>query len=192
MKNDALMRTGPKALIELMENHVLHLEKEYVLHHHVCDRLNIIERNWLGIPMIILSAVSTGAYLQIFQSTSTSELLKFVPIFCSIASMTLASLMTFLDLSAKAIRHHNSASNYYNLLNQCIAYLADPEIESLSPEELRKRERDIAMRMYDLLKDSPPIPGWAYAKVNKLIENEVKLRAKLQKMRETKIEEVFD
>lgn len=157
-------------MMGLLNKQTVHIEKNYLLHYHVGDKYECTETRYLGLPMIILSVIVTASIgISLAESIAIPFGVKLLTAALSLTVSILASLITFLRLKDRALLHHQAADNYYDLLAHCRAFIVDPEIRDFTVDRLRDHERDIIDRLHRLHRDSPPIPAWAYDRVDRLI-----------------------
>lgn len=119
---------------------------------------------WIGALTAAMAAVAGGSALSRFDSHN-----EVAGVLAIIVAATTA-VMTFLNPHARADGHHRAGNRYNSLRNRarifhdvdCEAGGADDEItETL---KVVARERD------ELNEESPQIPGWAYRRAKKGIE----------------------
>lgn len=156
-------------MMDLIYHQMAHIEKNYLLHYHVGDILESTEKRMIGLPMAMLSVFVTAS---IGVSIAAPDQLPKWAIYLSgglsLLVSILATLITFLSLKDKAALHNRAAENYYYLLSQCKSFVADPDIFSISNDDLKKRQEYFREEVRRLHMDSPAIPGWAYKKAEKL------------------------
>jgi|GEM_PF-3498639 len=159
-------------MMELIYHQMAHIEKNYLLHYHVGDILESTEKRMIGLPMAILSVFVTAS---IGVSIAAPDQLPKWAIYLSgglsLLVSILATLITFLSLKDKAALHNRAAENYYYLLAQCKSFISDPEVKTISNEDLKKKQEYVREEVRRLHLDSPAIPGWAYEKAEKLFSS---------------------
>ena len=175
-----LVDRGP--MMDLLHKQTVHIEKNYLLHYHVGDKFERTETRCIGLPMIILSVFVTASIgISFAESIKIPFGVKLLAAVLSLTVSILASLITFLRLKDRALLHHQAADNYYDLLAHCRAFIVDPEIRDFPVDRLRDHERDVLDQLHRLHRDSPPIPAWAYVRVDRLIRRYRKVSKTIEK-----------
>lgn len=120
---------------------------------------------WIGIPMVILSAI-VGA----------SALAQFDPkhIFAGILSIIIVALsgvMTFLNPNQKSSAHLNAGNNYDSLMNKTRIFSTIDCWRDESEQVLTERLKYYSEQKDKLNQSSLQIPKWAYRAAKSGIKN---------------------
>jgi hypothetical protein len=119
----------------------------------------------IGVPATILAAAA-----------GISKIPNYNTLFAIIAAI-LAGLMTFLNPTGKATKHHNAGTQYNALRNDTRIFINITCRDQIGIEETRKQLEKLNRRRNTLNTKSPRIPRWAYLIGKKRIrEGEAKYR----------------
>ncbi len=111
---------------------------------------------WVGVPMVILSAIAGAAALAQFDTN------HLIAGFLSIIVVALSGLMTFLNPNEKSSAHLNSG-NYYDSLMNKVRIFWSIDCWRDEPEQFLTEKLKYFSEQKDKLNQScPQIPNWAY------------------------------
>lgn len=119
---------------------------------------------WIGIPMVLLSAIAGASVLPQFDPK------HIIAGGISIIVVALSSVMTFLNPNEKASAHLNAGNNYDSLQNKVRMFWSIDCWKEESEEVLTERLRYFSEQKDRLNQNSPQIPKWAYKRAKKGIE----------------------
>jgi hypothetical protein len=142
--------TDKKTLVTQWLHGLSLLHREHFAAAKACEQKNI----YLGIPVIVLSAIVGSAVFASIQSASTTNT-KIIVGTLSIAAAIFSGLQTFLKFSERAERHKITATKYGMLrreLEQAIALASDGVPEKVFLDALR-------VRWDSLDEESPTLPA---------------------------------
>jgi len=119
---------------------------------------------WIGVPTSILAAVAGGSALSQFDNHNI------IAGILAIVVTALTAVTTFLNPNEKANSHRNAGNKYNSLRNKARIFCEIDSCREDSDQEITKQLKELAKRRDELNQNSPQIPGWAYKKARKEIE----------------------
>ena len=119
---------------------------------------------WIGIPIVLLSAIAGASALGQFDPTHA------VSGTLSIVVAALSGVLTFLNPNEKVSVHLNAGNNYDSLMNRVRVFWSIECWTDESDEILTERLKGLSDQKDKLNSTSPQIPRWAYRRARKGIE----------------------
>ena len=116
---------------------------------------------WIGIPMVILSAVAGSTAFSSFDPTHA------IAGAMSIIVAVLSAITTFLNPNEKAAIHLSAGNSYDSLMNKVRIFWSIECWHGESDEVLAQRVRDFSEQKDKLNLNCPQIPPWAYNSAKK-------------------------
>jgi hypothetical protein len=133
--------------------------------HHCAARGWSWSNLWLGLPIVIISAIaSAAAFTQAAKDYSSVAVLA--GILSTIVSV-LAAINTFLNPKEKENAHLSAAHAFDKLNNDARLFWSIECWQSAADETLTEKLRTLVGRKNELNANSPQIPDWAYRKAKK-------------------------
>lgn len=129
-----------------------------------CERLNL----WLGIPVVILSALVGTSVFSALRSETTPAWAKIVVGLVSILVAILGSLQTFLRFSERGEKHRIAGASFAALHKEVDQLLV---LSPNSDPKLEAAMTSLRTRWDKLSKESPTIPRDIYARHKALEES---------------------
>lgn len=120
---------------------------------------------WIGIPMVILSAIAGASALAQFDP---NHILAGI---LSIVVVALSGVMTFLNPNEKSSAHLNSGNNYDSLMNKIRIFWSIDCWKDESEQVLTERLKYFSEQKDKLNQTCPQIPKWAYKIAKKGIKD---------------------
>lgn len=111
---------------------------------------------WIGVPVVLLSAVAGASALSQFDPKHV------VAGLISILVVALSGVMTFLNPNEKASTHLNAGNNYDSLMNKIRIFWSIDCWRDESEQVLTERLKYFSEQKDKLNQSSPQIPRWAY------------------------------
>lgn len=111
---------------------------------------------WIGLPIVILSAVAGVSAFSQFDSRHV------VAGILAIVVAALSSVMTFLNPNEKASVHLSSGNNYDALMNKTRLFWSIDCWQGESEQVLTEKVKYLSEQKDRLNQSSPQIPKWAY------------------------------
>ena len=167
-------------LVNLIIHQMSHAERNYLLHYHVADKHEKIDRI-MGLVLVVLSVIVTASIG--FSLSGSGMLNRFVVTLIGLLSLSvsvLTSVIVFLNNKEKSISHSRAAENYYYLQTKIKNFIGSPIISEMSDDEIIRVQHDFVEEVRRLHLDSPAIPGWAYKKVSRLMDSYESLSDKIK------------
>lgn len=119
---------------------------------------------WIGIPMVLLSAIAGAAALSRFDPD------HIIAGILSIIVAALSGVATFLNPNEKVSAHLNAGNSYDSLMSQVRIFWAIDCWKGESDQVLTERLKFLSDQKDELNKKCPQIPRWAYQRAKKGIE----------------------
>ena len=119
---------------------------------------------WLGIPIVILSAIAGVAAFQKIDSNQ-----NIAGIF-SIIVVAFSSVLTFLNPNEKTASHLNAGNHYDSLMNMIRIFWSIDCWRDESEQILTEKLKYFSEQKTKLNQSSPQLPRWAYFVAKKGIE----------------------
>jgi len=120
---------------------------------------------WIGVPTAILAAIAGASALSQFDNHNI------VAGILAIIVTALTAVTTFLNPNEKVNSHLNAGNKYNSLRNKARIFCEiDSCGENNSIQELTKQLKELAKQRDELNQNSPQIPGWAFKRAKKGIE----------------------
>jgi hypothetical protein len=119
---------------------------------------------WIGIPMVLMSAVAGASALAQFDKN------HFVAGILSILIAALSGVMTFLNPNAKAGAHLNAGNKYDSLMNKARIFWSIDCWQDESEQVLTEKLKYISEQKDNLNQTCPQPPKWAYKIAKRGIE----------------------
>jgi len=120
---------------------------------------------WIGVPMVILSAIAGASALAQFDPK------KIFAGIISIIIVALSGVMTFLNPNEKSSAHLNAGNNYDSLMNKIRIFWSIDCWRDESEQVLTERLKYFSEQKDKLNQSCPQIPRWAYKKAKEGIEH---------------------
>jgi hypothetical protein len=136
--------------------------------HHVASTGWSTRNLWLGMPVVIISALVGATTFSKY--TETYPALKAFAGFLSLTVAVLSGITTFLNPNEKENAHLNAAHGYDKLNNEVRLFWSVECWQEESDQVLTSKLRELIDRKDVLNSGSPQIPGWAYKKAKAGIE----------------------
>jgi hypothetical protein len=137
--------------------------------HHVASNGWSRRNLWLGLPVVIISALVGATTFS--QYAETYPELKVLAGLLSLTIAVLSGITTFLNPNEKENAHLNAAHGYDKLNNEARLFWSVECWQEESDLVLTSKLRELIDRKDVLNSGSPQIPGWAYKKAKKGIED---------------------
>jgi hypothetical protein len=115
---------------------------------------------WLGIPMVVISAIVGAAAFS--QYAKDYPLLGILAGLMSIAVAVLSGITTFLNPNDRESAHLTAAHGYDKLNNDSRLFWSIECWQENSDEVLTSKLRELVERKNELNTASPQVPPWAY------------------------------
>lgn len=112
---------------------------------------------WIGIPMVVLSAVIGAAAFAKFDPD------HIIAGIMSIIIVGLSSIITFLNPNQKSSAHLNAGNHYDSLMNNVRIFWSIDCWRDESEQVLTERLKYFSEQKDKLNQSSPQIPRWAYS-----------------------------
>jgi len=119
---------------------------------------------WIGVPVVLLSAVAGASALSQFDPS------HIIAGLISIVVAALSGMMTFLNPNEKASVHLNAGNNYDSLQNKIRIFWSIDCWRDESEQVLTERLKYFSEQKDKLNQSCPQIPRWAYNIARKGIE----------------------
>ena len=136
--------------------------------HHCAARGWSSRHLWLGMPVVIISALVGAATFS--QYAETYPVLKTVAGLMSLAVAILSGITTFLNPNDRENAHLNAAHGFDKLNNDTRLFWSVDCWQESSDAVLTSQLKELADQKNALNSSSPQIPNWAYAEAKKGIE----------------------
>ena len=120
---------------------------------------------WIGVPMVLLSAVSGASALSQFDPK------HIVAGLLSIIVVALSGVMTFLNPNEKVNAHVNAGNNYDSLMNKIRMFWSIDCWRDESEQILTEKLKYFSEQKDKLNQTCPQIPRWAYNTAKKGIKD---------------------
>lgn len=120
---------------------------------------------WVGIPMVILSAIIGATAFAKFDTAGV------IAGFCSIIIVALSSVITFLNPNQKSSAHLNAGNNFDSLMNKARIFRTIDCWQYESDEVLTEKLKHLSEQKDKLNQSSLQVPRWAYMTAKKGIED---------------------
>lgn len=117
---------------------------------------------WLGLPVVIISALVGAATFS--QYAETYPIIKTIAGLFSISVAVLSGITTFLNPNDKENAHLSAAHGFDKINNEARMFRAIECWREESDEALTSKLRELVDRKSELNSNSPQIPNWAYEK----------------------------
>lgn len=140
-----------------MEESLLHTSKG----HFATSRFWTNFHLWVGIPMVILSAIAGASAFAQFDTH------KIVAGIISIVVVALSSVITFLNPNQKSSAHLNAGNNYDSLMNKLRIFWSIDCWRDESEQVLTERLKYFSEQKDKLNQSCPQVPYWAYKAAKK-------------------------
>lgn len=111
---------------------------------------------WIGVPVVLLSAVAGASALSQFDPKHV------VAGLISILVAALSGVMTFLNPNEKASVHLNAGNNYDSLMNKVRIFWSIDCWRDESEQVLTEKLKYISEQKDKLNQSCPQVPRWAY------------------------------
>ncbi len=135
----------------------------YSMKGHHCAALKWSGRHlWLGLPVVIISALVGAATFS--QYAETYPIIKTIAGLLSISVAVLSGIATFLNPNDKQSAHLSAAHGFDKINNEARMFRAIECWREESDEVLTSKLRELVDRKSELNSNSPQIPTWAYEK----------------------------
>jgi hypothetical protein len=139
---------------ELLRGWQVHAARQRLIHEDSARRLQA-RHYWLGVPAAALSAVAGSVAVAAWQTETASDALAVTGAAVGVVATILVSVVTFLDLGARAERHRQASASYKRMIRRLerlppmakrIEELAegDPMYEAVQRLEVELGETDAA------------------------------------------------
>lgn len=119
---------------------------------------------WIGIPMVVISAVAGAAALSKLDAGGT------IAGVLSILVVALSGVMTFLNPNEKASAHLRAGNSYDALMNRVRMFSSIECWRNESDDVLAEKLAHLCDQKDKLNQSCPQIPRWAYYRARKGIE----------------------
>ncbi len=119
---------------------------------------------WVGIPMVVLSAIVGATALSKFDPSHV------IAGFISIVIVSLSGVMTFLNPNEKSSAHLNAGNNYDSLMNKIRIFWSIDCWRDESEQVLTERLKYFSEQKDKLNQSCPQVPNWAYKAAKKGIK----------------------
>lgn len=143
-----------------IEETLLHSSKGHFAASHFWTNFHL----WIGIPMVVISAIAGASALSKLDSGGT------IAGMLSIFVVALSGVMTFLNPNEKASAHLKAGNNYDALMNKARMFWSIECWRSESDEVLAEKLAHLSDQKDKLNQSCPQIPRWAYKKAKKGID----------------------
>jgi hypothetical protein len=119
---------------------------------------------WIGVPMVLLSAIAGASALARFDGT------HIIAGTISIVVAALSGVMTFLNPHERNASHLSSGNHYDALMNKVRMFWSIECWRDESEDILTKKLKDLAEQKDRLNQSSLQVPRWAYGKAKRGID----------------------
>lgn len=121
---------------------------------------------WLGIPVIVITAiVGTSVFSSISEAATSDEAKIAIGLFSVLASV-LSSLQTFMKLPEKAEQHRVFGAKYGGIRRKLEQIYASRESQTISPQLLENLNEELN----SLAEEAPDVPSKAIKKIQPTAE----------------------
>lgn len=120
---------------------------------------------WIGVPVVLLSAVAGASALSQFDPT------HIIAGIISIIVVALSGVMTFLNPNERASNHLNAGNNYDSLMNKVRIFWSIDCWRDESEQVLTERLKYFSEQKDKLNQSCPQIPRWAYHTARRSIKD---------------------
>jgi hypothetical protein len=143
-----------------IEEGLLYSSKGHFAAAHFWKRFHL----WIGVPIVVLSAIAGASALSEFD---TKHVIASV---IAIVTVSLSSLMTFLNPNEKSSAYLNAANSHDALMNRVRIFLSIDCWGGESDQVLTERLKYFSEQKCKLKDTCPQIPRWAYLAAKKGID----------------------
>ena len=124
---------------ELLRGWQVHVARQRLIHEDAARRLQA-RHYWLGVPAAALAAIAGSASVAAWQTETANDALAITGAAVGVVATILVSVVTFLDLGARAERHRQASASYKRMIRR---------LERLPPVAKRIDELAEGDPMYD-------------------------------------------
>lgn len=110
---------------------------------------------WLGIPVVVLSAIVGTSVFATLQKSVTPHIQIAIGMISVLAAI-LASLQTFLNFNNRASKHHTTASEYESVKRQIQEALV---LQNFGAKSCAQQIAQVRGKLDSAGKNAPPIPS---------------------------------
>lgn len=102
---------------ELLRGWQVHAARQRLIHEDAARRLQA-RHYWLGVPAAALAAVAGSASVAAWQTNTANDALAVTGAAVGVVATILVSVVTFLDLGARAERHRQASASYKRMIRR--------------------------------------------------------------------------